>query len=379
MNDLQSKISSGPARVLMFSQRNIYKPEAWRCSFAEFEKIVQQIDSVDMLAPKPGKYFQLRRNNAQRIGKFLTIVLNPGIPRMSLDQEYDLFLAVCEKPSELLIVDVLKGWKEKCRTSVCWLPEFWIKDIPFHKSAIKILSKFDHIFLNVARTVEPLSNAIEKECFFLPGGIDALLFSPYPNPPTRFIDVLSIGRRSEKTHEALLRMARQNEIFYHYDTLRDLHVYDLEQHRLLMANMAKRSRYFIVNPGKIDTPDEIAGQIEFGYRYFEGAASGTILIGDYPDSNEFQEFFHWPDAVIHLPFGSDRIGKIIKELDVQPARQEQIRRTNVSQSLLNHDWVYRWETILKTVGLEPNPGLLERKRSLKELSAMIEREGHATA
>jgi hypothetical protein len=366
--------SSGPARVLLLSQKNIYKPEVWRGTFNEFETIVQEIDSVDVLAPKPGKYFMWRKRNAQRIGKVLPVALNPGLPSIKLNREYDLFLAVCEKPSELLTVGVLKGWKEKCKISVCWLPEFWINEIPYQKASLKVLSQFDHVFLNVARTVEPMSRAIDKECVFLPAGVDTLEFSPYPNPPQRFIDVLSIGRRSDQTHQILMRMARQKKIFYHYDTLRELHAYDIAQHRFLLASLARRSRYFIVNPGKIDLPDEGSAQIEFGYRYFEGAAAGTILIGDYPNSQEFREYFFWPDVVIHLPFGSEKIEKTMEELDQQPVRQEKIRKTNVRQSLLNHDWAFRWEKILRIVGLEPKPKLLERKERLRELAHQVERD-----
>ena len=47
----------------------------------------------------------------------------------------------------------------------------------------------------------------------------------------------------------------------------------------MMANMAKRSRYFIVSPGKFNNPAETGGLSEFGYRYFEAAAPGTIMIG----------------------------------------------------------------------------------------------------
>jgi len=372
MSDKSINNATDSPRILMFSQRNSYKPEVWRCSFDEFERMVQQMDSVDMVAPKPGKYFGLRRRNAQRIGKYSSIALNPGFPRSRLEREYDLFFAVCEKPFELLNVNILAGWKDRCARSVCWLPELWIKEIPSSKAPLKILSKFDHVLLNVARTVKPLSEAIGKECIYLPAGIDTTAFCPYPYPPERLIDVLSIGRRSEKTHQALLKMAREERIFYFHDTLNDLRAYNIQEHRFLMANMAKRSRYFIVNPGKVDTPDETGGQTEFGYRYFEGAAAGTILIGDYPDSHEFLQYFHWPDAVIHLPFGSGKIDEIIKELDMQPARQERIRKKNVVQSLRNHDWVYRWEAILEIAGLEPRNELFERKARLMSLSTMVE-------
>jgi hypothetical protein len=36
--------------------------------------------------------------------------------------------------------------------------------------------------------------------------------------------------------------------------------------------------------------------------------------------------------------------------------------------LLRHDWVYRWEMILKTVGLEPLPHIVERKARLRSLA-----------
>jgi hypothetical protein len=364
--------SSNTPRVLLFSQRNLYDPEVWRCSFYEFEEILRQIESVEMLAPKPGKWFKHRRRNAQRIGKYSSIILNPGIPKIKLDRCYDLFFAVCEKPSELLNVNAVEGWKDFCKTSVCWLPEFYVKDIPSSKASLRVLSKFDYVLFMFDKS-EPFKKVIQGEGSYLPAGIDAILFCPYPKPSKRSIDVLSIGRRSEQTHQALLRMAKENKIFYVYDTLTDLHSYNIEQHRFLMANMAKRSRYFIVNPGKIDTPEETGGQSEFGYRYFEGAAPGTIMIGEVPKNKEFGKIFNWPDAVIHLPFGSDKIDAIINEVDTQPDRQEKIRRNNVVQSLMRHDWVYRWERILEIAGLNPMAALMERKKRLRDLSNMVEK------
>ena len=170
-------------------------------------------------------------------------------------------------------------------------------------------------------------------------------------------------------------MARNNEIFYVYDTIKDLGAYNVEEHRLLFANMAKRSRYFIVNPGKIDLPGETGGKSEFGQRYFEGLAPGAILIGERPkDNKEFDRIFNWPDAVIHVPFGSENIGAIIRELDKDPERQTAIRRKNITQSLLCHDWAYRWEFVLKLAGLEAMPNLLERKQHLADIAMRFAKE-----
>jgi hypothetical protein len=111
----------------------------------------------------------------------------------------------------------------------------------------------------------------------------------------------------------------------------------------------------------------------FGFRYFEAAAPGAIMIGMRPPKNkEFDKIFNWLDAVIEVPFTSDEIVSVIRELDKDPERQMKIRETNITQCLLKHDWVYRWEAVLSLVGMQSLPVLESRKRSLRDLAATVE-------
>lgn len=358
-------------RVLMLSHRNIYEQEVWRCAFREFEHLIQELDTVDFIAPGSRGWYGNGKRIALRLGEHFSTPFNPGVTPVKLERDYDLFFVVCEKPSELLHITAVDGWKERCKTSICWLPEFWIKEIPSFNSALEVLRRFDHVFF-VHSSIEPFQKIIGGRGEYLPAGIDAFKFCPYPNPPTRCIDVLSIGRRSEQTHNVLLRMAREEGLFYVYDTINDLHGYDLEQHRFLYASMTKRSRYFIANPGKIDSIGETGGQVEFGYRQFEGAAAGTIMIGQRPNNKAFDRIFNWDGSVIDLPFGSDNIDAVIRQLDKEPERQKRIRHTNITQALLHHDWVYRWETVLSKAGIQPLPMVFNRKQALKNLADEIE-------
>jgi hypothetical protein len=61
----------------------------------------------------------------------------------------------------------------------------------------------------------------------------------------------------------------------------------------------------------------------------------------------------------------------MQELDGQPQRQQAIRRSNMIQSLLHHDWAHRWESVLDATGLQPMPGLLTRKARLAETAAQV--------
>ncbi len=371
MDHLSGERNISDARILVLSHRSLYEPEAWRGPYRELESVIAEVDAVDVVAPKQGKWFHQRKRNAQRIGKYTSIGLNPGAEKVSLEKDYALFVTVCEKPSELLNLNAIKNWRERSRVAICWMTEFYEHDIPYNKSVLKTLLHFDFVLFTFGR-IDAFKSLLGHRVAHLPYGVDAIKFCPYPQRPSRFIDVLSIGGRAHTTHQALLRMATNDGMLYVYDTIKDLTVYDIEEHRLQLSNLAKRSRYYIVNPGSIDEPDKIGGQLEFGPRYFEGLASGTILLGDWPRNNkEFDRIFNWPDAVIHVPYGSEDIREVICELDNDLSRQEKIRNHNLSEALSKHDWAYRWESVLQFAGLQPLAQLLERKQQLGDLLQIL--------
>ena len=244
-------------------------------------------------------------------------------------------------------------------------------DVKKWKGYAKILSQFDYVILNCFASVQPMQDLIKRPCLYVPPGIDAIKFCPYPNPPLRPVDVYSIGRKSKVTHKALLKMAEQKRIFYLYDTIIRKETARPAEHRSLIANIAKRSRYFLVNPAKIDRRFETCGQNEIGFRYFEGAAAGTIMIGEHPKTEVFREHFGWPDSVIHVPFDTPDISDILAKLDSQPERLQEARKNNIVQSLLRHDWAYRWSTILNIAGLKPSAALTDRLEHLTRLAEEI--------
>ena len=357
-------------RILIFSQRNVFARTLFRCSLYEFENVISEIDSVDFLAPhaNPSSF---RYITARQLAYHTPIALSPDATRVSVKGDYDVFLAICGSPVDLLMLNTVNNWRDHCKTAVCLIDELWIRELHAFRRYLGRLNNFDVVKLYYSNTVKPLSERIASKCAYLSPGVDAIRFCPYPHPPQRVVDVLSVGRRSETTHRALLRMADKEGLFYLHDTIAGGEALNANDHRAITRNLAKRSRYFIVNPGLIDRPDIRGSQIEIGNRYFEGSAAGAILLGERPENEVFGKLFDWPDALVRLPYDSPKVDEIIHELDLQPERQEMIRRMNVAQALLRHDWVYRWESILESVNLEPLPQLLERKNRLRSLADTI--------
>lgn len=363
-------------RICMPSGRNFSK-ETFLCGHYEAQDVLVEVDDVDLVFLEPGRghkfwerlQVKLMYRDISGRGAFV----NPGLNNVRLTGDYDLFLARCQTEKDLVYINAVEGWKDHCKTSVCWIDEFWTAAIPKAKNWLPLFRQFDHIFTSCLATVGPLSKAIGRPVHWLPCGVDTLRFTPYPDAPARTIDVYSIGRRLEAIHQQLLQAAKRREIFYIHDTLQCslANVYDHREHRDCFANVAKRSRYFMVAPGKINLPAENQGQSEVGHRYCEGAAAGALLLGKAPHGEAFRQMFPWQDAVIPIESNGSDVMDVLAELASDPARVSAASRRNVVGALLNHDWVYRWKEVLNVVGLEPSPGMLARERRLKELAEMV--------
>jgi hypothetical protein len=358
-------------RVLMFSQRNIFEQFHYRCYLSEFEDLICQMDSVDLLCPEPTERFKYGTRIAQKLAGKYSIGFNPGIPKQKIEKDYDLFFAFCLWPKDILHIESVENWDKCSKLSVCWLTEIWLSDLYKDRYYLDILSKFDLVVMNLSSSVDAVNEKIGDKAFFMPLGIDSVLFCPYPNPPQRSIDMYSIGRRSEITHNKLIEISGNNRYYYIYDTIDGKQIFNSRDHRLLMANTAKRSKFFMVNPGKVNIPGEVTVQSEIGNRFFEGIAAGSIMVGEHPQVDVFKDIFYWPDAVVHLPYDSEAIGDIFEEFEKDPERREAVTEKNILESLSKHDWLYRWEVILQKAGLEPLPGYFERQKVLGELSNIV--------
>ena len=354
-----------------------FRKNAYRCGLYEAQDVLSEIDDVDLIPIEPAwaakldEYWLRTPLYHDRFSKL--ILLNPGLKKVRLSKEYDLFVAVCATFWGLPYINAVQGWKDHCKTNICWLDELWVSDIPSHKYWLPALRQFDYVFVGYRSTVLALSRAVDRPCFWLPGGVDALRFSPPSDPPDRGIDVYSIGRRHDAIHQEMLNAAKRGEIFYLHDSHLGggmIPVSDHREHRDLFANLAKRSRYFVVAPAKMDQDDYTQGQVEVGFRYFEGAAAGTVMIGEAPHCDAYRELFGWPDAVIQIdPDGSDAMA-VLHELSSEPERTAAISRRNIREALLRHDWLYRWSEMFRIADVQPSPRKAARERHLTSLAGL---------
>jgi hypothetical protein len=373
-------------RFLLLSMRRLSTLAAYSLQH-EFEDVVSAVTGADRVEADDARALEFSR----RVHKLLRrATRSPGIARawmpspstVRLEQDYDLFFPIFSHAHELFALTTVPGWRRHCRRAACFVNELWGHLWP--GELLELLADFDHIFLGARHLTEEVSQLVGRPCTYLPLATDVLRFAPLPHSPARVIDVCNIGRRSPITHEALLTLARERRIFYYYDTIaasganlkqRTFHVDRPAEHRLLLAGLLQRTRYSIANRSRVNEAEAAQHEV-ISSRFYEGAAAGTVMLGEAPRSDEFTRQFGWRDAVIPLPFDSPEVASTLKELDSDPERMERTRRENVRQSALRHDWVHRWRTVLETLGVAPTHAMRDREQRLQELATLASPENH---
>lgn len=372
-------VAGGGDKTLLLSMRRIAQFVAY-CLAYEFEDVVVDITGADRVDAGNEPALELSRrayklvraaSGSPRVAQRLAP--HPSVVR--LEKDYELFFPIFNHAHELYSLATVPDWKQRCRKSACFIVEVWPHLLP--KYLIELLGQFDHIFIGFQHVVPDIAAISGRPCSYLPLATDVLRFAPPSMDTDRPIDVCNIGRRSAVTHDALLQMSAEKRIFYYYDTVaasgaggkqRTFQVDRPSEHRRLLASLLQHSRYYIANRSRVNEPEFTQGTDEISARFYEGAAAGTVMMGVEPTSKGFAEQFDWPDAVLPLPFDSPDVAAILERLDRDPERLARIRRDNVANAALRHDWVYRVKTVFDTLGIAPTDAMRERMQRLKALA-----------
>ena len=366
------------SRVLIWSLRNIQNFVYNACLY-EFEDIISRTDDTDIIAPPAYSLLSRVINKAavvasQKVKGLSLASVNPYGGSIDLWYEYEIYFVILDFPWYTGSINLLKNWRRRCRFAVCYIVETWTTDISVLAKFMPFFNQFDLICVGTFNILPAISEMADCPCMYLAPGIDTLKFYPNLENESRAIDVCSVGRRSEITHQALVELAERESFFYYHELTSGSvqRVSDHVAHRTRAANLLKASRYFITNHAKANLPGLITSDSEIGYRFFEGAAAGTVMIGAPPKGQHFKRYFDWQDAVIPIRFNEPDIAEIIKELDARPDYLRRVRVNNVVNSLRSHDWVYRWEQILKKLGLPLTKEMSARQARLRAIASALE-------
>jgi Glycosyl transferases group 1 len=364
--------------VLLLSQRRIADLVAF-CLAYEFEDTLaavthaQRVDATDL----PALNFSRRAYKLARLASGSPSLARRLAPyprsKVVLEHDFELFFPMFSYTQELYSLATIPNWRQRCRKAACFITEVW-SDV-LDEYLLELLSAFDHIFIGVRHSVKDVARITGRPCSYLPFAVDVPRFTPTSLDQPRPINVCNIGRRSPVTHQALLDDAERRGTFYYYDTVaasgtdRTFRVDSPHEHRRMLATLLKHSCYYVANRSYVNRPEFMAGRDEISARFYEGAAAGTVMIGEAPRTEEFKQQFDWPDAVIHVPFDSPDIGRILADLNSDPERLRAVRRYNVREAARRHDWLHRIQVVFNTLQLAPTEKMQARAQRLDQIAS----------
>lgn len=354
-------------RVLMYSLRGL-RNEVFRCFDYEFEDVIREVDAVELTGPQHRFAMPLAADLAQYLAyRTFRLPWNPAFRFPPLKGAYDLFFANMTFFADLEVLHRMPDWRNHVGCSVCFIDECFRESLTLFPRYLDVLRRFDLVIVSFSGTREALQAASGVRTLDLSFGVDTCRFFPGIKGPARRIDLFNIGRKDPLQHRQFLRLRDEQGWFYLYDTVMPKAVSDHCAHRDNTADLLARTCFWVVNPAKFNARHETAGQEEIGFRYYEGAAAGAVMVGFIPDNPNFPEYFPWPDAVMELPADPEGIPECLLNLSRQEERLRRIRFRNVLGSLQENDFLYRWEAILAAVGLDPHPAAAQRRSRLETL------------
>lgn len=310
------------------------------------------------------------------LGKYQELDLfNDLMTQSGSDRKVLFILAIFG--GQLDILSCIPQWRQKFDTVIAYICDSWA-----FETYSKNIYKVDHLFVALPELVTPLRQKFGIPVSLLPFAADVL--GQGSRQQKRGIDVTSFGRMPMEYHQHLVKAFNHpgsSRLYYRFSARQEVMFPSLPYEERLDRE-AINTFYHILRNTKIllafDTivPNQPRKFPEsfITFRWFDGIATGCILVGKRPITPLMNELFDWEDSSIEIPDSPQQSPEFIEELLRQEQRMQRISQANYFQSVCKHDWRFRIQAMLEEAQLPPAATLLEELQHLRELRVNLEQE-----
>lgn len=341
----------------------------WHAYCVEFEQVLAEVldaDVVDIVESGGALADRLRhryrvRNTIARLGGPRPYSWNVG------DTEYDLAVIVASDLQQLSVLASLPGWRRIANRFVAYVFEVWPTWLPAAQLLIgDVVERLDHLFVGIESVVPQLEQCTTTPVTFLPPAVDVLAISPVTEVAQKRIDVSNRGRRHPVQHEILLRWAEASGAFYEFDTAAPTAVSNPRDHRAHFYEETARSLAFVANMARFDLPELRGDSHEFGLRYFEALACGTVPVGVHPPVAAQQRVLGSLSGLIDFPVEPAEMPAALVDLLADRPAALELGLANRRLALQYHDVLHRWDDMSAALRIGPTPGTERRRARLDQ-------------
>jgi hypothetical protein len=219
------------------------------------------------------------------------------VPRGQFELAADVLWVPLMGPEDFEL-DLFAGWDRRVGVKILYFFDTFEAQLPAIR---RVLAATSWDFVSTAFTdAKPFLEArTQRPWHIIPQGVRLERFRPAPTEE-RVIDFSAYGRRLQPVHEAVRRFCAASKKYYDYTTSAQVQApLDAREHYAQYAWHLSHSVFTFCWPVETTRPGRATSFSPITCRWFEAAASGTVVIGQPPRDPEFCALFG-DDAVVEI-------------------------------------------------------------------------------
>jgi len=329
----------GRIRVLIPTSRHVHRLVSYGVVL-DFEDAVAAASTAD-LVPVP-MYSRRAQLDGLLHGRPLTASTPPRA-------DYDVCFLVAMAPYWVDSLRYIRNLRRVAKKVVVYLFDAWLADLGALRAHRGVWAEVDELFVSLPHVVSAYSEHLGRPVHYLPQAIDARWFHPYRTE--RPLELLSIGRRVPSVHGHLLEIARRRDLFYFYSTHQRPSEISFREGRELLGRLLQSARVHVNWSVECTSPKRVDDREAVTARWFESAASGGVILGRAPATDEFRRLFPI-DGFVHdlSPTASAQLVEDALDSALGDRRYDD-RRALAEHVRAAHTWDVRWREIVELAGI----------------------------
>ncbi|WP_019499461.1 glycosyltransferase [Pseudanabaena sp. PCC 6802] len=311
------------------------------------EEIIRVTSGHPVVMPrrKFPKLIEARLGHGTRYGG-----LRKLIPKIECDLKADVLWVVL-MGAENFSLDLFKNWDRHIGIKILYIFDTFESQLPSIRRVLQS-SKWDLAIASFHGALPFLEEQTQQKWHAIPQGVKLDRFQPV-SKDEKLIDFSAYGRRLEKVHNSIKEYCWQTGKYYDYTTTSTVqpHLDPLESYRHYAWHLS-HSFFTFSWPVELTNPKRVLTYSPITCRWFEAAASGTVILGQAPQDPEFEKLFG-SDLVIPIDYTScqEKLRSVWEELWENRDSYFQSALNAREKLLEKWSWESRIREILELVNL----------------------------
>jgi len=270
--------------------------------------------------------------------------LRKFIPKVDYKLEADVLWVVLMGP-ENMSLDLFKNWNSRAGVKILYLFDTMESQLPTIRRLLRA-ARWNLTITSFPAAKSFLERETQRKWHAVPQGVKLERFKPAPLNE-KLIDFCAYGRRLERIHEIVKRYCQQTGKHYDYTTAASLQPHlDPRDNYDIYAWHVNHSVFNFCWPVELTTARRVSTFSPITCRWFEAAASCSVILGRCPEDACFGELFG-PGMVVPLDYtnGSESIRNYLDALWAD--RECHLKRAMERRSQFAQQWT--WESRVREI------------------------------